>query len=66
MFDHDYLHLALRQGPFRCDRPRCPADAVQVAPRSQGLVKDALFWLADQGERKGCVEAAIRPHTEGE
>ena len=37
--------------PFRCDRPRCAADAVQVACRSQGLVQGALSWLAAQGER---------------
>jgi hypothetical protein len=35
----------------RCHRPGYPADAVQVAPRSQGLVQDALSRLADQGER---------------
>ena len=53
----DHAHHALQQGSLRCDGTRCPADAVQVAPRSKGLVQGALPRLADHRDRKGCIKA---------
>jgi len=43
-----------------------PSMRFKSRPEARDLVQAAYPRLADQGERKGCVEAAIRPHTEGE
>ena len=48
---YDHPDHALYQGPFRCHRPGYLADAVQVTPRSQGLVQDSLSRLADNRDR---------------
>jgi hypothetical protein len=54
------------KGHFVVIGPDVPPMRFRSRPEARDWCKTHYSGSPNQGERKGCVEAAIRPHTEGE